>query len=218
MTVKQKLRNRTRAAKQRATLAVAIERFKKTAGGVSARHSTKHYDVTEYPDSKIEGLALRVMVYKHPRKGKKAEPELRWFFKRPGRRALEINCRWEETSREAREQVRLLLAGAEDTIMCTYLSNESSRRRSSWYHYFDESELLQNKTLAEIEERIAQNKEMLARQVSCRRERFALDWVFPMRRKTKYMEEMLERYKRFMKREGLEIRIKAKPFVARKAA
>jgi hypothetical protein len=216
MTDRQKLRNREQAARRRVKLAVAIERFKSTAVAVSTRHSTKHNEVTQYADFLTEGLALRVMVYNQC-KGKKAEPQLRWFFKRPGRHALELHCP-SDTPTAAREEARLLLAGDESTIMCAYLSNESGGRRSSWYHYFDESDLLQDKTLDEIEKRIAQNKEMLARQASCRRERFALDWVFPMRRKTKYMEEMLERYKGFMKREGLEIRIKAKPFVSRRAA
>jgi hypothetical protein len=211
MTDKQKLRNRERAAKLRAALAVAIEQFKKTTVGVSTRHSDGNYDVTEYPDFKIEGLALRVMVYKRHRKGKKAEPELRWFFERPGRRALEINCRWEETPREARERVRLLLAGDEDTIMCTYLNNDHSVD-SNECSCFCPSDLLQEKTIEELELEVEEISHYLNRwaKEGASAVRHACHLV-PVRCRIRHLKAMLKRYAKFCQREGLQIKIKAEP-------
>lgn len=40
-----------------------------------------------------------------------------------------------------------------------------------------------------------------------------IDVIWPLRRETRQLEKTLKRYVDFMKREGLKIRIKAKPIV-----
>ena len=213
MTDGQRLKNRARAAKQRATLAAAIERFKEIATAVSGRHSDENYDTTtEYADPKTAGLALRETVYKHRRKGEKAAPELRWFFERPGRRALELHCRREETPREAREQVRLLLAGDEGAIMCTYLNNNQGIDANECL-CFCPSVLLQEKTVKQLELDVEKARRILTlfaekgvgvvRRNACH--------LVPVRCRLRHIEAMLKRYAKFRDREGLQIKVKAQP-------
>jgi len=100
------------------------------------------------------------MVYKHPRKGKKAEPELRWFFERPGRRALELNC-FESGPDLARNEVHSLLAGDESTIMRTYLNNTDGVDANEC-HCFCSSDSLQQKTVKELEEEVEKTSRHLS--------------------------------------------------------
>jgi hypothetical protein len=158
-------------------------------------------------DSKTERLALREMVYKHRPKDEKAAPDLRWFFERPGRRALELCCHREETPREAREQVRLLLAGDEATIVCTYLNNDHGVDANEC-SCFCPSDLLQEKTVEELGLEVEETSHYLSRWAEegasvIRRHACCL---VPVRCRLRNIEAMLKRYGRFRDREGLQIK------------
>lgn len=81
---------------------------------------------------------------------------LRWFYKRPGRRELEL-CVHGGTPTSAREDVRLLCAGDEATIMCVYLQNDGGGE----CHYHNDFDLLQELTVDQLKQRIAVKNQML---------------------------------------------------------
>ena len=143
------------------------------------------FNVTEYTDSVTEGFSARLFVYR---------PNSRfayrkWFFKRPGKRALELPCHDHPT--DARETLKLLLAGDETTITGAYLANEDSDAHDC--QCFRALELLQEKTLRELEKEVASNEDFSR---CCR---------------IRHIKAALKRYAIFREREGLEIKIKAKP-------
>jgi hypothetical protein len=216
LTERQRLRNRKRYAAWQAKIEREIARFIKTAGVVpTRRRGNDCYEVAEYADAVVEGLMLRVETLKPEHlpeycsedgKRERLKPRLRWFYKRPGRRALALYVR-DETPKAAREAARLMGAGDEDTNLCLYLENDGGGH----CYYHTDSELLQELTFDQLKERIARKKHWLG---CCEQDRACgPDFVWPLRREIQELEKTLKRYTDWMKREGLEIRIKAKPIV-----
>jgi hypothetical protein len=87
--------------------------------------------------------------------------------------------------------------------------------RPSACHYHDDSDLLQELTLDELREHIARKKRWLA---CCERKHALrgrsgqlLDMIWPLRREIRELRRTLKRYTGWMEREGLKVRIKAKP-------
>jgi hypothetical protein len=160
MTERQRVVNRKRHAARQAKIDRETEAFKKTAKIVPTRrrYGDECYDATEYADPMTDGLTLRIQTTKPECRSKDVwgkdlpdrRPQLRWFYKRPGRRELEL-CVNGETPAAAREEARLLRAHAESTVMCAYLQDDGGG--SCYYH--TDSDLLQQVTLDQLKEKIA---------------------------------------------------------------
>ena len=211
MTELQRARNRKLAAERKAKFEAEIERFKKTAPPPIS-YSDDYNDITEYRDPRMQGLSFRIFIYKLNPPEKPPRLYTGWFFKRPGKRALELNLFDDATPRQAREAVGWLLTGDEGAILGTYLKNAVGIDDHNCCLH--ESDTLQEKTLAELE-------------CEVERKRSYLDWVIkkegrsamsryacrlrPMRCRLRQLEAMLKRYAKFREREGLEIKIKTKP-------
>lgn len=216
MTELQRERFKRRQEKYRTKLATEVEKFKKIAAPPIS-YSEQYYDIAEYADPRTPGLTLRVMALK-PNPGRKEErPEIRWFFKRPGKRTLELSC-FKRTPDEVRKEVAWLLAGDEGTILRTYLNNVDVDSNNC--HCFYTSDLLQEKTLEELEDEVEQKRWYLARaaEEGPKVLRKFTCYLRPIRCRLRHLEAVLKRYAKFREREGFEIRIKAKPYVPRRAA
>jgi hypothetical protein len=101
---------------------------------------------------------------------------------------LKLPCH--DDPRNAREVAQLLLSGDERVIMGSYLFNgDVDPDACGCFQVWD---LLQDKTLRELEKEIASNRQFLH---CCR---------------IRHLEAALKRYAKFREREGLEIKIKAK--------
>jgi hypothetical protein len=172
---------RREASERLAERAVAIEEFERAATPVCYRAG--RFNVTEYVDSVIEGLSAR----EYWRTFRFAYRE--WFLKRPGRSALKLPCHDHPTN--AREVAQLLLAGDERVITQSYVLNGNVD--SDAYGCFQVGDLLQKKTLRELQKEIASNKQFLH---CCR---------------IRHLNAALRRYAKFREREGLQIKIKAEP-------
>lgn len=160
----------------------------------------------------MQGLSFRIYIYKLNPPEKPPTPSTGWFFKRPGKRALELNLFDDATPRRAREEVGLLLAGDEGAILGAYLHNAVGIDDHNCCLH--ESDTLQEKTLAELECEVESNRSYLEwvikeegrsamRRYACR--------LRPIRCRLRHLEAMLKRYAKFREREGLKIRIKTKP-------
>ncbi len=174
---------RREASERLAERAAAIEEFERAATPVCYRAG--RFNLTEYKDSVIEGLSAR--VYECRRTFRFAYRE--WLLKRPGRSVLKLPCHDHPTN--AREVARLLLAGDERTITQSYLLNGDVDPDA--YGCYQVWDLLQKKTLRELEKEIASNKQFLH---CCR---------------IRHLNAALQRYAKFRDREGLQIKIKAEP-------
>jgi hypothetical protein len=209
MTERQRTQNRKRHAARLVRTDREVEAFKKAAKIVPTRrrYGDEDYDATEYANLATDGLVLRVEVTKPECRSKDfwgrdipdQRPQLRWLYKRHGRRELEL-CVHGGTPTSAREDTRLLRAGDESTIMCAYLQNDGGGE----CHYHNDFDLLQELTLDQLKERIARKKRMLKLCVRYPREN-SLDYVWPLRREIRELEKTLRRYTGWIEREGLKI-------------
>jgi hypothetical protein len=161
----------------------AIEDFELEAES-SACYRAGKFDVTEHVDSVFKGLSARTFVHRPTSIFAYRE----WFLKRPGRRVLKLPCHDHPTN--AREVAKLLLAGDERVVTGSYLFNGDVD--SNAYGCFRVWDLLQDKTLRELEKEIASSKQFLR---CCR---------------VRHLKAALKRYAKFREREGLEIKINAK--------
>jgi len=228
MTELQAARNRKRFAAWRAKVVADIERFKEAAASVSVVCKEKHYIETEYSDPKVEGLALKVKLYK-TKEGKRVDPQGTWFFNRPGRPRIALSIGI-ETHAAALKELRLLLAGDEEAIRGSYLSSDNNGVGSDDCHCVSEHMLLQEKTLEELEKEVTdaeaylgwlEEAHVLRRRTRYQRRRWRYehaDFLAPFECRLRHLKAVLKRYAKFRKLAGLEVKIKAKPRSQEEAA
>jgi hypothetical protein len=85
--------------------------------------------------------------------------------------------------------------------MCAYLQNDGGGE----CHYHNDSDLLQELTLDQLKERIAQKNRVLKLCVRYPRAT-SLDYVWPLRREIRELEKTVKRYTNWIERQGLKIR------------